>query len=104
MFRQPEPSEPRLSLKLPCTLNLPVRDLAATTVNVSYGGLGIELPEGAPVFDRKELLTVTVDGIGVLQVDILWWRGSRLGLKFRSKRSARPALDAYFRKLGEYPT
>ncbi len=103
MNRQPLPVEPRLMKNLCCILSLPNRELQAATLNFSYSGLGVVLPEDASEIDFREIHTVTVNGIGKLQVIGLWRSGFKIGLKFVSRRSTRPILDAYFKTIGEYP-
>ncbi|ATG38129.1 PilZ domain protein (plasmid) [Phaeobacter piscinae] len=103
MLKQFKETEPRLRLEIPCTLNFSREEHPAKIVNISYSGLGIELLVEGPVLDSRDVQSVTVEGIGTLHARVLWKRGAKLGLKFASKRNARPALDAFFKKIGDYP-
>lgn len=102
-FREPVDTESRLQLRLPCTIQCPDQAFQVFTFNVSYSGIGVELPSDAS--DDKSYLpdTITIPDIGTFDVYVRWRRGLRLGCAFSAKRSARPVLDAYFKKTGAYP-
>ncbi|MEW2913581.1 PilZ domain-containing protein [Leisingera sp. JC11] len=104
IFRAAEPTEPRLRLNLPCTINLSGSELEATVYNISYSGFAVRLPEGQNTFALAELKSVTIQEIGEFEIHTRWRKDVRIGFKFLSKRSARPVLDAYFARTGEYPT
>ncbi|WP_409996782.1 PilZ domain-containing protein [Leisingera aquaemixtae] len=90
-------------MKIPCTLNFPSFCSRGITLNISYSGMGVELVEESLQFNRRDLQSVTVEGVGTLEVHVIWRQGSRIGLKFVSKRIARPILDAFFTKIGDFP-
>ncbi|MBY6065600.1 PilZ domain-containing protein [Leisingera aquaemixtae] len=104
LFRTAEPTEPRLRLNLSCAINLTGSVLQATLYNISYSGLAVRLPEEQSEFDLAQLKSVTIAEIGDLEVRARWRRDGKIGFKFLSKRGARPLLDAYFSRIGEYPT
>lgn len=104
IFRTAEPTEPRLRLNLPCCVHLSDSTLEATVYNVSYSGFAIRLPEGQNTFSLETLKSVSIAEIGDIEVRTRWRKDVRIGFKFLSKRSTRPLLDAYFSKIGEYPT
>lgn len=104
IFRTAEPTEPRLRLNLPCVVNLSGSKQEATVYNISYSGFAIRLPEGHETFALADLNSVTIGDIGEFEVRTRWRKDVRIGFKFYSKRGARPELDAYFTRIGEYPT
>lgn len=103
IFRSPTPTEPRISLDLPCTVQIMDNSLNADVFNVSYSDIGVVLDADHQDFSWKTLHSVSVPEIGDFEVSIKWKKGCRLGLKFNSKRSARPVLTTYFQKTGNYP-
>lgn len=102
-FRHPIPTDQRLKVELPCTLNPEDGGAPATVCNISYTGLALELPPDADGLEMGKPLSVAISGLGQFSVTIRWHRGKRVGLSFESKRAARPLLDAYFGKTGEFP-
>ena len=92
---------PRLPLRLGCVLHLPDGDRPAVATNISYSGIGVELP--GEELDPRRIEAVTLDGIGRLETVFRWQRWGRAGLSFRNRSGARPLLNAYFRSTGEYP-
>ncbi|MFY0310863.1 PilZ domain-containing protein [Leisingera sp. D0M16] len=99
----PIPTAPRLRLDLPCVINLADAQIEAQLCNISYQGLAVRLPEGQPPFELAQMQSVTISGIGEFAVATRWRKDGKIGLAFLSKRGARPLLDAYFAKTGEYP-
>ncbi|WP_390955244.1 PilZ domain-containing protein [Parasedimentitalea psychrophila] len=93
----------RIPLCLPCSVQLLEGNLSAETFNVSYSGLGVVLAPEYPGFTWKALQSVSVQGLGDFDVAVKWRRGNRLGLRFCSKTTARPVLNAYFMQTGNYP-
>ncbi|UWQ82925.1 PilZ domain-containing protein [Leisingera caerulea] len=103
-FRTVIPSEPRLRLEMPCVIILSDGELEAKVYNISYGGFAVRLPEGQNTFELAKLQSIAIAGIGEFAIQARWRRPASLGLKFQSKRGARPLLDAFFARTGEYPT
>jgi len=99
----PIPTAPRLSLSLPCVINLAGTQVEALLCNISYQGVAVRLPEGESSYDLAQMQSVTISGIGEFAVKTRWRKDGKIGLAFLSKRGARPLLDAYFAKTGEYP-
>ncbi|NSY38832.1 PilZ domain-containing protein [Leisingera sp. ANG59] len=104
IFREAEPTEPRLRLNLQCSLNLSGSRLDAALYNISYSGFAVRLPEGQNTFPLAELKSVTIEQIDEFEVCARWRKDDRIGFKFLSKRGARPVLDEFFAGIGEYPT
>lgn len=102
-LRDPVDTESRLQLLLPCKIVFPDHELQVVTFNISYSGIGVELPSNASDFDARSLKSISVPDIGDFDVFVRWKRGLKMGLSFLSKRSARSTLDTYFRKSGSYP-
>ncbi|WP_264213558.1 hypothetical protein [Leisingera thetidis] len=75
----------------------------AHVINISYHGVAVRLLDGQANFGRAKLRSVTISGMGEFAVQPRWRKDGKLGLAFLSKREARPLLDAYFAKIGEYP-
>ena len=92
-----------MSLVKACTLILRECEMQTTTFNISYSGLGVELPNDDQGFNAKLLTKVSVQDIGVFDIAVRWQKNGKLGLRFLSKTSARPVLNAYFKKIGSYP-
>ena len=92
-----------MSLVKACTLILRECEMQTTTFNISYSGLGVELPNDDQGFNSKLLTKVSVQDIGVFDIAVRWQKNGKLGLRFLSKTSARPVLNAYFKKIGSYP-
>ncbi|WP_082020377.1 MULTISPECIES: PilZ domain-containing protein [unclassified Leisingera] len=104
IFRTAKPTEPRLRLNLPCTVNLSGSVREAIVYNISYSGFAVRLPEGQNNFSLAELKSVSIEDIAEFEVRTRWRKDTRIGFAFLSKRGARPILDAYFAKIGEFPT
>lgn len=104
IFRTAEPTEPRLRLHLPCKINLSDSALDATVYNISYSGFAVRVPEGQNSFSLDQLQSVTIEDVGEFEVRTRWRKDVRIGFKFLSKRGARPILDAFFARIGDYPT
>ncbi|CUI00823.1 PilZ domain-containing protein [Leisingera aquaemixtae] len=94
---------PRLRLDLPCVINLTDTQVEAQLCNISYQGFAVRLLEGQDPFELAQMQSVTITGIGEFAVTARWRRDGKIGLAFLSKRGARPLLDAYFARTGEYP-
>jgi len=102
-LRNPVHTETRMKLGLPCNLYLGDQELQAVTFNISYSGFGVELPADGHTFDVKSLVSASIEDIGNFDVFVRWKRGHRMGLSFSSKRSAKPMLNAYFKRTNCYP-
>ncbi|OBY27321.1 hypothetical protein A9D60_02955 [Leisingera sp. JC1] len=77
----------------------------AIVYNISYSGFAVRLPdEGQNSFSLAELQSVSIEDIAEFEVRTRWRKDARIGFAFLSKRGARPILDAYFTKNGEFPT
>ena len=102
-LRNPVDTESRLQLRLPCTIHCPNQAFEVFTFNISYSGIGVELPADASEEESYLPDTISIPDIGTFDVYVRWRRGLRIGCAFSAKRSARPVLDAYFKKTGTYP-
>ncbi|MEP2715982.1 PilZ domain-containing protein [Pseudophaeobacter sp.] len=96
-------TESRLALKLPCTISLTEGAIEGETFNISYSGIAIELAPEDDNFDPNAVKSITVPDIGEFEVAVRWKKGLKVGLRFLTKRSSRPVLDAYFEKIDSYP-
>lgn len=103
IFGRPLASEARMPLQLPCMLHYSDHNFRAATANISYAGVGVRLPADRPGFKTSGLLAVSVLDVGRFDVLVSWKRVDRLGLRFVSRKTARPILNAYFAKTGKYP-
>ena len=92
-----------MRLDLPCVINLTDAQVEAQLCNISYKGFAVRLPEGQPPFELAQMKSVTISGIGEFAVAARWRKDGKIGLAFLSKREARPVLDAYFARTGEFP-
>ena len=102
-FRDPIPTEARMPLVKTCTLFLNEYEVQATTFNISYRGLGVELPNDDQGFNARQPTKISVEDVGVFNIAVRWQKNGKLGLRFLSKKSAKPELNAYFKKIGSYP-
>ncbi|KIC37520.1 hypothetical protein RA26_09675 [Leisingera sp. ANG-M7] len=76
----------------------------AIVYNISHSGFAVRLPEDQNTFSLAELRSVSIGDIAEFEVRTRWRKDARIGFAFLSKRGARPVLDAYFTKIGEFPT
>ena len=102
-FRKPVNTEPRLQLCIPCQIVFTDHALQGVTFNISYSGVGVELPPTEKSFDARSLKSISIPDIGDFAVVVQWRRRQKMGLSFLAKKSAKPQLRAYFKKLGNYP-
>ena len=103
IFRTAEPTEPRLSLNLPCVIHLETGAIAATVYNISYSGLAVRLPAAQNDFNLATVRALEVPDIGEFALRSRWRKADQIGFAFASRRSARPILEAYFTQTGQYP-
>lgn len=94
---------PRMPLRLACIIHFPGGEIASFSTNISYKGLGVELPPDADGLDPRLIHAVTIEGIGRLETNFRWRRWGLAGLAFRNRSGARPLLNAYFRQIGTFP-
>jgi PilZ domain len=92
IFRQPVHAENRSPLKQTCTLHFPDCDCDASTVNISYGGLGIDLTGFSKSSELTALQSVTVADGSKFDVCVAWKKAGRMGLSFKSRKSSMPAV------------
>jgi PilZ domain-containing protein len=98
IFRQPVPVDKRSPLKERCILHFSNCDTDTYTFNISFLGLGVELPQHSESFELSTLQSVTVPEIGKFEVRVAWCKRNRMGLIFKSKKSARSDIQMYFEK------
>jgi cellulose synthase (UDP-forming) len=77
---------PRVQIELPAAVSLADgRSIGCQTTDYSHGGLGLVLPEGAPLPQRGERIVVSVfrdDYEGVFPAEVQVCRGRALGVSF----------------------
>jgi hypothetical protein len=103
IFRTKAHTPPRMSLRHACSVFSSGPTIEGFTFNISYRGIGVELPPTQSDFDARSLKSVYVPDIGRFDVSVRWKRGRKLGLRFVSEQSARSTLDTYFKKSGSFP-
>ena len=79
----------RIAICLPCQLVATNARFHGTVVNLSGGGLCVELEGDVSELDLEALQFVTVESIGTLKVDGRWRRGRRVGVMFIDQNAAR---------------
>ncbi|MDJ0824870.1 MAG: PilZ domain-containing protein [Rhodobacter sp.] len=72
----------RPSVAMPCVVDLGGMQLEAQLVDIGYGGLGLLLPEQADLFEPETLFEVSIEGLGIIEVECRWRRGERIGAQF----------------------
>jgi len=90
----------RHPIDLPCQLGTTTGVLAARTIDIGFGGIGVRLPADLPPFDSVNLRTVAIERIGVFDVACRWRRGDGIGLQFIDEDEAEPMVQAYLDGLG----
>lgn len=90
----------RCSVTLRCRLAWGPLRLDATTVDISYGGIGLELPGAQALPAPGDLMRVEIDKLGVFAVECRWRRDNRIGTRFLDEAEAEPFLEDFFDRYG----
>ncbi|GAA6187404.1 PilZ domain-containing protein [Litorivita sp. NS0012-18] len=86
----------RLDLRLPVSVRFAAHDVSAMSCDLSFGGVGVELPFGIQNYHNMPVSAVRIHDIGSFAAEVRWTRGNRMGLMFTNLPFARRQISHYF--------
>lgn len=93
----------RVKLRLYCTVQSEDREVSAYTVDISCGGLGIEVGPGSYGVNLRKVTHVSVRELGSFAVQTRWVTGSKIGVSFKNYQDASQRVRAFFEAKGIVP-
>lgn len=89
-------SNTRFKLRLSAMVRFDKHDVSAMTIDLSFGGVGIELPFTIKNYHNMTIHAVRLPTIGSFGCEKRWARGAIIGLMFTNKTLARQQIENHF--------
>ncbi len=86
-------TDARAAVNLPCQLTFTDRTTTAQVVDISTGGVGVDLPLHCSAYDFNDLTTIHIRSIGMARVTWRWSRDKRIGLEFITPELVRQPIQ-----------
>ncbi len=99
MFEQR--AHPRSKARLPCWVRTTAGEFASFTVDLSLGGVGVELPPAVMMLRDDPITAVAVADLPALPVEVRWRSNSRFGARFLYPERARPFIADLLDRLAD---
>lgn len=68
-------------------------------VNISFGGIGVELIPGTPHIVLKQIKSIDIVKIGLFDISCRWKIGNHLGARFKNQSNSRMRVTAFLDAL-----
>lgn len=90
----------RPAVSAPCRVQVAGLSATAQLADIGLGGLGLVVASQPELFEPDMPFQVSVEGLGVVEVECRWRRGNRIGAQFADEDAVQDQVRAFLAARG----